>query len=161
MKGTFSPEFELEDTNIVTDDLNPYGRLSSGNLILHAKVFELPLREGKGGAISTNDEDNLFIGVTFHYRLLSERNEHLAALHLDWCMFGKELPEEDEIDQLCMILTSRGKPEVNLCHLDPVELMLGVLVLPTENEGEFVKVGLWYSEALGPGGRKPKYRVNI
>lgn len=167
LKGTFSSEFEVRDTNIVTDDLNPYGRLLSGHLTLHAEVCELPLREEKGKVIAKSNGDVNWFRADFQYRLLSERNERIAALHIDWRTFRAEVHEEDPIDQLWMILTSSGKPpEDDLRHRDPVELMLGVLVLPTENEDEFVKVGLWYSEALGPGGGKlwddiPRWSVTL
>lgn len=33
-------------------------------------------------------------------------------------------------------------------------VMFGLLVMPTRNAGEFVRVGLWYSVAKGLGGRR-------
>ncbi|RWA10239.1 hypothetical protein EKO27_g4884 [Xylaria grammica] len=85
-----SPEFELKGLSIVTNPLNPYGRVSSGALVLDAKLFQLPLYRGEG----------------------------------------------------------RDKLVTN------PEIMIGLILLPTINEGEYVKVGLWYSETRGLGGSK-------
>lgn len=78
LTGTFSPEFELTDTKIVTDKHNPYGRVSSGNLKLHAKVFKFPLGEGKGSVVDGGRQYS-----RFKYRLLSEGDEYIASLCLD------------------------------------------------------------------------------
>ncbi|KAI4860851.1 HET-domain-containing protein [Hypoxylon rubiginosum] len=160
----FSPEFELRGANIVSEAMNPYGRVLSGTLELDAKTFQLPLCRGEGRVIETPDSERRWLGVTFHYTLLSAKDEYIASLHLDWITLGgKNHPEDPlNLDQLCMVLISRSsldniyhhwKPSDDKHVTDP-EIMLGLLLQPTGEKDEFVKVGLWYSETRGLGGNK-------
>ncbi|KAI1121603.1 HET-domain-containing protein [Nemania abortiva] len=159
-----SPEFELRDANIVTEALNPYARVSSGTLELDAKLFQLPLYKGEGSVIEKPDSERRWLGVIFHYTLLSKEGEYVASLHLDWITLGQKKHPDDSLhfDQLWMVLTSRSSLNNIFNHFNPredknvtdPEIMLGLLLLPTGNKDEFAKVGLWYSETRGLGGSK-------
>ncbi|KAI1444028.1 HET-domain-containing protein [Annulohypoxylon stygium] len=158
-----SPEFELKDVNIVVEDLNPYGRVSSGTLDLLAKVFPFSLSEGRIHMIETPRSERRFLGVVFHNTLLSEKNEYIASLHLDWITLGqKQHPEDSLGDRFWMILISRSSlnniynhwyPSKDKRISDP-EIVCGLLLVQNNEKEEYQKVGLWYSETRGLGGRK-------
>lgn len=159
-----SPEFELKNANIVTEALNPFGRVLSGSLELDAKLFQFPLSRGQGKVIKTPDNEGRWLQINFHYTLLSENDEYIASLHLDWLTYGKEEFPDDPLDQLWMILISRStldplrnqwNPFKDKLVTDP-EIMVGLLLLPTTSgkENEFIKVGVWYSDTRGLGGSK-------
>ena len=159
-----SPEFELKEARIQTQALNPFGCIESGALELDAKIFQFPLSRGQGKVIKTPDRERRWLQINFHYTLLSEKDEYIASLHLDWLSYGKEEFPDDPLDQLWMILISRSSLNNIYGHWYPVkdenkhvedpEIMVGLLLLPTTNENEFIKVGLWYSETRGLGGSK-------
>ncbi|KAI1376827.1 HET-domain-containing protein [Hypoxylon crocopeplum] len=160
----FSPEFELRRADIVTEPMNPYGRVLSGTLELDAKIFQLPLSRGGGKVIEIPYPERRWLNVIFHYALLSAKDEYIASFHLDWITLGEKKRPEDSMDleQLWMVLISRSslnnihnhwKPSEDR-HVTNPEIMLGLLLQPTEKENEFVKVGLWYSETRELGGSK-------
>lgn len=160
----FSPEFELREADIVTEPLNPYGRVLSATLHLDAKTFQLPFHSGQAKVIETPGSERRWLGITFHYTLRSERDEYIASLHLDWITLGEKKHPEDplEVERLWMVLISRSSIDNIFNHWSPSEdkhvtnpeIMVGLLLLPTGRENEFVKVGLWYSETRGLGGSK-------
>lgn len=160
----FSPEFELRGANIVTEAMNPYGRVLSGTLELDAKIFQLLLSRGEGRVINTPASERRWLGVLFYYTSLSAKDEYIASFHLDWITLGeKKLPEDAlDLDQLCTVLISRSSLHNIFNHWNPSEdghvtnpeIMLGLLLQSTGKENEFVKVGLWYSETRGLGGSK-------
>ncbi|KAI0122304.1 HET-domain-containing protein [Daldinia grandis] len=158
----FSPEFELGDTIVVAENLNPYGRVSSATLELYTKAFQFPLSKGEGKIVKAPDSEWRWLQMNFHYTLVSEKDEYIASLHLDWLSYGTEGFPEDPMDQLWMVLISSSSIDKLFYHwsaaedkyvTDP-EMMIGLLVQPNRKEGEFIKVGLWYSETRGLGGRK-------
>ncbi|KAI0895550.1 HET-domain-containing protein [Annulohypoxylon nitens] len=158
-----SPEFELKDVNVVAEDLNPFGRVSSGSLDLLAKVFPFSLSEGKIHMVETPWPERRYLGLIFHYTLLSEKDEYIASLHLDWITLGEKKDPEDSLgDRFWMILISRSSldniyghwyPSTDKYVTDP-EIVCGLLVVQNQEKEEYLKVGLWYSETRGLGGRK-------
>ncbi|KAI2775240.1 hypothetical protein F4815DRAFT_487455 [Daldinia loculata] len=138
----FSPEFELGDAIVVTENLNPYGRVSRVTLKLYTKAFQFPLGKGEGKIIKAPNSELRWLQMNFQYSM--------------------EGVPEDPMDQLWMVFTSSSSIDKLFYHWSPAEdkyvtdpeMMIGLLVLPNGREGEFIKVGLWYSETRGLGGGK-------
>jgi hypothetical protein len=163
---SYTPEFELRNANVVTDRLNPYGRVFSAYLELNAKIYELPLgNDNRAYVTKAPDEEKYYLHpVPFQYLLRSDNGEYVAHVHFDWDFWGRlhddsEYPEAP-IDEMRMLLISSCKlndrvvrPPMNTLLVDP-EMMTGLLVMPTGNLQEFIRVGLWYSVTKGLGGRK-------
>ncbi|KAI1384254.1 HET-domain-containing protein [Hypoxylon trugodes] len=157
-----SPEFDLKSHNIAVEEFNSFGRVSSATLELYAKTFQFPLSKGEGKVIKVPDDERRWVGMNFHFQLLSDKDEYIASLRFDWQTLGKDTYLEDPIDKLWMVLISRStlkcaplswRPEDRENkYLTSPEIMIGLLLFPTEREDEFVKVGLWFSETRGEQG---------
>ncbi|KAI1377914.1 HET-domain-containing protein [Hypoxylon crocopeplum] len=158
----FTAEFELRKAEVTTHEENPYGRVYSGHLLLHAKMFQLPCQDdGRPHVTKAQSPEYIWLGIIFHYTLRSNENEYIAHFHLDWDFCGA-LNSEDypdgPVDRLWMVLISssnlNGSNMSSRPYLTDPEIMLGLLVLKADNEDGFRKVGLFYSENRHLGGRK-------
>ncbi|KAL7787866.1 HET domain-containing protein [Trichoderma ceciliae] len=156
---SFTSEFELRDTNVVTEKFNPYGRVFSGYLDLHAKLFKLPL--GSDGRALVKQGSMDWLGIIFHYLLQSDDGEYIAHLHLDWDNCGVlhtyGYPKGPIHEFWMTLISSTNLNSASMSSrpfLTDSEIVVGLLLLPTENEHEFTKLGVWYSENRGRGGRK-------
>ncbi|KAL6900446.1 HET domain-containing protein [Trichoderma evansii] len=167
-----TPEFELRAANVVTDKLNPYGRVFSAYLELNAKMYKMvPLgEEGEDSSSSSSsrpcinkvsEDEKLYWHIyPFHYVLYSKCGNYVATLNLDWDEQGflhdgygyLDAP----MDEMRMLLISSSDLSDRVMRQEYYDnrMMAGLLVMPTQNADEFVRVGLWYSLAKGLGGRK-------
>ncbi|KAI0880893.1 HET-domain-containing protein [Annulohypoxylon maeteangense] len=161
----FIKEFELRESEIITQEMNPYGRVYGGHLLLHAKTSRVPLGDDdKPNVLRVERGDSseyTWLGIIFPYGLRSKDGEYIAYLQFDWDMNGYKNTDrypDGPIDRLSMVLLSScGLNRVNMNsrkYLKDPEIMLGLLVMEADDGGGFEKVGLFYSENKGLGGRK-------
>ncbi|PTB35683.1 hypothetical protein M441DRAFT_152805 [Trichoderma asperellum CBS 433.97] len=170
----YTPEFELRAANVVTDKLNPYGRVFSACLEMSAKIYRMvPL--GVDGEDSSNrrrpcakeapEDERLHLHTyPFHYVLRSKQGDYVANLNFDWDVKGFRHDgygyPDAPLDEMRMLLISSSDLSDGDVHRDldkalsDQRMMVGLLVMPTRNVDEFVRVGLWYSVAKGLGGSK-------
>ncbi|VUC30106.1 unnamed protein product [Clonostachys rosea] len=158
----FGRECEWKDIQIDLDSANPFGSVKSGHILMSAKLLQL-LPPGSGRKLTqTENEETLYLGFAFHFNVKSNEEEYITHLRLDWLGYGCEGYPEGPLDEIWMVLLSSStfqleynswKPTENR-EVEHPECMLGLLVLPTKNDNEFTKVGLWCSESRGLGGRK-------
>ncbi|UKZ94412.1 uncharacterized protein TrAFT101_009284 [Trichoderma asperellum] len=170
----YTPEFELRAANVVTDKLNPYGRVFSACLEMSAKIYRMvPL--GVDGEDSSSrrrpcakeapEDERLHLHTyPFHYVLRSKQGDYVANLNFDWDVKGFRHDgygyPDAPLDEMRMLLISSSDLSDGDVHRDldkalsDQRMMVGLLVMPTRNVDEFVRVGLWYSVAKGLGGSK-------
>lgn len=170
----YTPEFELRAANVVTDKLNPYGRVFSACLEMSAKIYRMvPL--GGGGEDSSSrrrlcvkeapEDEKLHLHTyPFHYVLRSKQGDYVANLNFDWDIKGFRHDgygyPDAPLDEMRMLLISSSHLSDGDVHREldkdiaDQRMMVGLLVMPTRNADEFVRVGLWYSVAKGLGGSK-------
>ncbi|KAM0517684.1 hypothetical protein ACHAPE_004657 [Trichoderma viride] len=173
--GGQHPEFELRVANVVTDKLNRYGRVFSACLELDAKMCILvpPEEEREDSSIhkkrcrvkQASGEEKLYPGFSyFPYALRSEHDDYVASLHFDWDRegllhdgYGCPCAPVDEMRMLLIShfnLTDGYLRRVGIELLADQRVMAGLLVAPTRNAEEFVRVGMWCSLAKRLGGRR-------
>ncbi|PNP40023.1 hypothetical protein TGAMA5MH_07945 [Trichoderma gamsii] len=162
------PEFELRVANVVTDEFHPFGRVLSANLELSAKMYKLvpPEEEGENSSKKSHHiERASFMDMErldyyhFQYTLHSKYGGYVASLKFDWyeqrkLHDGYGFPYA-LIDKMRMLLISHFDISDGVLRLDSLadqKVMAGLLVVPTQNAEEFVRVGMWYSFAKGLGG---------
>ncbi|KAM0456562.1 hypothetical protein ACHAO4_003591 [Trichoderma viride] len=173
--GVQYPEFELLAANAVTDKLNRYGRVFSAYLELSAKMHILvPLgEEGDNSSIHkkrrhvkhASEKEKAHLGFSyFHYVLRSGNDDYVANLNFDWDWqgllhdgYGCPYAPTDEIRML--LISGFDLSDGQLSRdgnklLTDRRVMAGLLVMPAQKAGEFVRVGVWYSVAEGLGGRR-------
>ncbi|KAJ8521881.1 hypothetical protein ONZ45_g1418 [Pleurotus djamor] len=164
----YMPELEYLGHDVpIASFRNPFGRVKiGGRLQLDAKITKLPSLEFH--------RDVVWLGHIFPH-VLSSGGQYVAHLLFDWRHSSSVIPEneltgEDDVardgpvDQVSMILVASrfmndGEKHTRKDKLSQDELqqeiMLGLLVLPVDGEaGGYRRVGLFYSEATGLGGRK-------
>ncbi|RGP64483.1 heterokaryon incompatibility [Fusarium longipes] len=141
---------------------NIYGRVSAGYLLLDARFQNLAAIDSIGYELRSGSEaERIWLGVVFHYILQSQDGKYIAHVHLDWAFHGPDDVKgkpNGPVRDLCIMLTSSTKSDQRLwpgprSKEDP-EAMLGIVLLSTNDSGEFEKVGLWFSESRELGGRK-------
>lgn len=173
--GVQYPEFELLAANAVTDKLNRYGRVFSAYLELSAKMHILvPLgEEGDNSSIHkkrrhvkhASEKEKAHLGFSyFHYVLRSGNDDYVANLNFDWDWqgllhdgYGCPYAPTDEIRML--LISGFDLSDGQLSRdgnklLTDRRVMAGLLVMPAQKAGEFVRVGVWYSVAEGLGGMR-------
>lgn len=162
----FFPEYTLLNAEVVAaDKSNPYGRVSSACLELDAKLRRVPLRDdGKanivGATISNNSNWFSSMSPDLARALFSPSDEYIAHFQLDWNspLLGISGYPNGPIEQMWMVLTSSLKYKISLvsqpCELGPGEKCLGLLLLPTGNEREFIRVGTWFYDLEEKQGKK-------
>ncbi|APA08190.1 hypothetical protein SS1G_00112 [Sclerotinia sclerotiorum 1980 UF-70] len=163
-KAHFRLEFTLHGADISHDPLNPYGQVSEGRIFVSAKVFKLPVdKTGKARVNKAGEARVLAFILVFNYNLWSENGEYIAHLFLDWDSYSALHDDSDyprgPIDQLSMVLITSTSPNNPTMFrgrdtTDP-KIVLGILVRPVAGtEGDYERLGLWYSENKGLGGKK-------
>lgn len=170
----YTPEFQLRAANVVTDKLNPYGRVFSAYLELSAKIYKIMPLENKGADISSRrnlcvkeapEDEKLHLHTyPFHYVLRSQSGDYMANLNFDWDIKGFRHDgygyPDAPLDEMRMLLISSSNLSDGDVRRDldrpfaDERMMVGLLIMPTHNGGEFERVGLWYSVAKGLGGSK-------
>ncbi|KAI4863311.1 HET-domain-containing protein [Hypoxylon rubiginosum] len=154
----FTAEFQLREAEIAAHEINPYGHVDGGHLLLYTKVFQLSsLGDGK----ATFRSASMWMSVVFYYILQSDEKEYIAHICLDWDRHGRHNTSgypHGPVGRLSMVLISSSS--LNGAHMssrpyltDP-SITLGLLVLKTDGGDGFKKVGLFYSENRDQGGRK-------
>ncbi|KAK1241336.1 hypothetical protein MKX08_001310 [Trichoderma sp. CBMAI-0020] len=151
--GVFFPEYTLLHAEVVAaDKSNPYGRVTSAYLELDAKLFQVPLCDdgkAKFGDIWSVSTSSRFRSLSLHLErvLLSPSDEYIAHFQLDWESGRKASAyPKGPVEQMWMVLISSLKHQ----RLFPYETenYLGLLLLPTGNEREFIRAGVWCYEPL-------------
>ncbi|KAI1458601.1 HET-domain-containing protein [Annulohypoxylon moriforme] len=162
----FTKEYELLKSEIVTQEMNLFGRVYSGYLLLDAKQFRLPLNsDGRPNFSRVPKTEFMWLGVDFYCSLRSEDDEYIAYLHFDWDINGFKYSDrypdrypDAPMDRLSMVLLLSCRLHWKSMEWRPYlkdpEIMVGLLVMKTEGGDGFEKVGLFYSENKGLGGRK-------
>ena len=163
-KSVFIPECEWQDISIVHSSLNPFGSIASAHIRMSARAMQLFPPVAGRKLSRAPDEEVVYLGFGFYFTIKSGTGEYMADLHLDWLLLGCDRGKHPDgpIDELWMVLVASSTLEVRDSGWAPrggrqvtePERMLGLLVLPTGNADEFIKVGLWYSEGRELGGRK-------
>lgn len=153
--SAFFPEYRLLNAEVVVADrTNLYGRVSSACLELEAKLLRVPLGgDGKAKVVKNADTEKTytfgFLYLNTTHAFLSPSDEYVANFSLDWDSpsLGISDSANEPVEQMWMMLTSsiqHKKPLENQSRgFAPGENCLGLLLLPTENEREFIKVGIW------------------
>ncbi|KAI0544761.1 HET-domain-containing protein [Xylaria curta] len=151
-----SSELVLNNADILSDQANPYGRVSRGRLSIRGKVFKPPVCGGGRVGVSLNSLNTrvLYLGMSFIYILRSEKNEYIAHIHLDWDYHSRHNDEgfpRGPIDQLSLLLVSTTYPDhwprIRTFDLADQDVMLGILIRPVSGiENEYEKLGIWYAE---------------
>ncbi|KAK1847757.1 hypothetical protein CCHR01_09599 [Colletotrichum chrysophilum] len=126
-KTTYQPEFQLLDSHVTLDGLNPYGRVKDGFLLLSSKICAIP---------STRMRHNpVWWGFVFPYELLADDGTVLAHVRPDWLLHSVpsieisergELCDDGPIDQLYIVLLSskftdadwKDRNRDNICYQD-------------------------------------------
>ncbi|KAL7792541.1 hypothetical protein V8C37DRAFT_379832 [Trichoderma ceciliae] len=151
---TFVSEFQLQNVDITTNQLNPYGCVQGGHLQIHSKLFQLPPEEKDQHGMRKMNGNEQRLGKDFEI-LRSETNEYISHIHLDWMTRERQF---EHTKQLYMVLISSiNLTEGNMRyfkHVTDTKVMMGLLLLPTKNGNEFARAGVWYSESAGLGGSK-------
>lgn len=174
-RGSIGPDFELLRAETTVDGLNEYGRVSAGSLSLRARVRGLPPVTAAATSPPARRarlrRTSVYLGTTFPYELLSAEGRYVAHLLFDWRHPSAAAPRDPEtgeevedgpVDRLSMLLTSRrlyGEAGLRGRRVDGPEILLGLLVLPTGNPGEYTRAGLFFTEDRELGGRRSWDRV--
>lgn len=162
-----SSEFELQKAEILTEDFNPFGLVIQGRLHLRAKVVKLPIVTETGKPRVKSAKLVKWLGIFFRYSLWSEMEEYIAHLSLDWD--GRKVHDSGDknvrgpMDGLSMLLIARTSldqsgMEMSL-DITNQEVMLGLLVRPVGEDGDYERLGIWYTEDRDLGG--PKFWKDI
>ncbi|KAJ8064437.1 hypothetical protein OCU04_006776 [Sclerotinia nivalis] len=158
----FWPEFTLHGADISFNPLNPYGLVSEGRLSVSAKVFKLPVDKTGKARVNKSGRPK-FLGIVFNYNLWSENDEYIAHLFLDWdyhsALHDNGGYPRGPIDQMSMVLITRTSLDQHFMFRSydttDQEVVLGILVrLVAGTEGDYERLGMWYSENKGLGGKK-------
>lgn len=162
-RSTVVREFVLRDADVLSKQLNPHGEVLKARLAISGKLFKPP---GGGRPTITLSETwgKDLAGVGRLYSLWSEEGELIAELTPDWDRPPGRFQEDENdpggpIDQLLLLLISNASYDWGMrlqyhSMADP-RLMLGLLVRPCPGTADgYEKLGLWYSLAGGPGGKK-------
>ncbi|KAJ5702169.1 hypothetical protein N7488_009717 [Penicillium malachiteum] len=157
-----SSEFTLQKADIVTDDHNPFGSVSLGRLFLKAKVVKLPVVAVTGKPRVKRKPPHKFLMILFNYTLWSETDEYIAHLFLDWdaqaFRFDKDENAPGPFDEISMLLTTSTFLGQNyMFETDDIsnqDVLLGLLIRPTGENGDYERLGIWYTEDRDLGGPK-------
>jgi hypothetical protein len=161
----YTPEYRYLGNEVVASSSdNPFGRVRvGGKLLLDGKICKLPSLEIR--------RDPAFLGFIFPY-VLSSGDEYIAHLLFDWRHSSVLAPKDEAtgvediardgpVERVSMILIASRL--LNTAEMDDRrsrledgndEAMFGLLLLPTGTDGQYRRVGLFYSETRGLGGRK-------
>ena len=158
----FVPECEWRGISIAYNSVNPFGSITSAEIRANAKLLQLLPRQSGQKITGAGDAETLFLGFSFQFLAKSSDDEYIAHLHLDWLAYGCEGYPDGPLDKIWMALVTSSTFQLEYNSWKPTgdrevthpECMLGLLLLPTRNENEFTKVGLWCSESRELGGRK-------
>ncbi|PWY73546.1 HET-domain-containing protein [Aspergillus eucalypticola CBS 122712] len=143
---SISSEVTLQKADVKSEKFNPYGRVSQN-----------------GNPRVQNNGPRKFLGITFSYTLWSETDEYIANLHLDWDYNsggadadGNAQGPLAEMAMLLIASTSLDQHSIFPSYdITSQEVMLGILVRPVAGtEGDYERLGLWYTEDRGLGGTK-------
>ncbi|KAI1207499.1 HET-domain-containing protein [Annulohypoxylon truncatum] len=159
LRRSFTREFELRKSEIITQEGNSYGRVYGGYLLLHAKIHQHLLNGGVRPNISSPwVEDKFGFGHVLH----SNGNEYIAHLqfdHFDWsidgCKRGRYEYPDWPVDRLFMVLLSRCYSNSDPPFPPVVEGWFGILVIKADDEDGFERVGIFHSKEYSfLGGRE-------
>lgn len=123
-------------------------------LNLMQRLLRVPLRDdGKANIVPNLGRHNSYrlssLSLTPSNVFLSPSDEYVAHFQLDWYspFLGSSDNPNEPVEQMWMVLTSslqNKRPLANQSRgLGPGENCLGLLLLPTGSEREFIKVGVW------------------
>ncbi|KAJ5278845.1 hypothetical protein N7478_004217 [Penicillium angulare] len=146
----------LQHADIVTDKLNLYGCVSKARLVISAKAFKLPVDETGKARVTTEGLESLGMSKFLVYCLqkasTSPTYTWIGTTNLAF-MMRLDIPEARSVNYRW---TTLDQPfMLRSYNIDDQEVMLGILVRPVMGtEGEYERIGLWYSENKGLGGKK-------
>ncbi|ETS82105.1 hypothetical protein PFICI_07107 [Pestalotiopsis fici W106-1] len=155
VRTSFRPKFELLCGAVTVDGVNPYGRLTSGHLLLSTKICKIPSTRLRRVSV--------FFGFIFPYELLTDDGRRLAHVVFDWRQEYASAPKDPEteeeledgpIDCLSMVLVSSKATDAKAKigkdgDVTYQDLLIGLLVLPTGKPGEYKRAGLFFTEESG------------
>ncbi|CAG2009322.1 unnamed protein product [Fusarium graminearum] len=164
--GDENPKSELivRGSDVVTEEHNKFGRISKGRLLLTARKFKPTTR--RNGKIGIKHSDALWKFMNsrpFNYMLQSKNNEYMAKIRFDWdsqSSLNDDGYPRGPMNDISLILTASIFPGNDWMLksddlADDQELLLGIVVIPsTEEHGAYEKIGLFFTEDRGEGGRK-------
>ncbi|PCD24670.1 hypothetical protein AU210_013787 [Fusarium oxysporum f. sp. radicis-cucumerinum] len=156
-------ELVIRGTEVSSEKHNPYGRVSKGRLLLTAKTFKPPTQ--KNGQIRLKHSYKYweYMNVpSFNYMLRSKKKRFMAKILFDWdsyCAINDNGYPRGPMGDVSLLLTASifpgDAPMMKSRDLpDDQEMLLGIVVQPSPEEGAYEKLGLWYTEDRENGGRK-------
>ncbi|EWZ79841.1 hypothetical protein NW765_015106 [Fusarium oxysporum] len=156
-------ELVIRGTEVSSEKHNPYGRVSKGRLLLTAKTFKPPTQ--KNGQIRLKHSYKYweYMNVpSFNYMLRSKKKRFMAKILFDWdsyCAINDNGYPREPMGDVSLLLTASifpgDAPMMKSRDLpDDQEMLLGIVVQPSPEEGAYEKLGLWYTEDRENGGRK-------
>ncbi|RGP61095.1 hypothetical protein FLONG3_10650 [Fusarium longipes] len=157
-------ELIVRSSEIATEEHNKYGRISTGRLRLTARMFKPPTRRnGKIRIKHSYKYWKYMNSPSFSYMLWSKSNKYMAKIRFDWdshsCISDNAYPR-GPMNDIALVLTASIFPEDDPMLKsrdlpDDQEMLLGIVVIPSsQEEGAYEKVGVFFTEDRGKGGRK-------
>lgn len=151
---TFSPRFVLQNVDISTNELNPYGLVYSGYIQIHCKIFQVPLEAQDEPGMRIADGSEQRLGTDFEI-LLSEDTEYISHIRLDWMTHERQYKQTQPLYMALIASISLNEGNMRYFkHVTDPEVMMGLLLQSAGTVNEFMRAGVWYSEHTGLGGKK-------
>ncbi|KAJ5702661.1 HET-domain-containing protein [Penicillium malachiteum] len=154
----YNSHFTLLDANVTVPGLNPFGRPTSGHLKIFGKLHSVR-------GMKARPEKALLTCVfpwSFH-----SKGQYVANFKVDWGEAANhdDMPDDQLYDKMSMLLlssrdlnalemmtTNQGNPDFARPPETP-EIMIGILLLPSDKRSVYTRCGIWFSQRRGIGGR--------
>jgi hypothetical protein len=157
-------ELVVRGSDVVSEKHNKFGCISKGRLLLTARMFKPSTR--RNGKIRIKHSYNYWKYMnspSFSYILWSKSNKYMVKIRFDWdshsCLNDNGYPR-GPMNDISLVLTASifpgDDPMLRSRDLpDNQEMLLGIVVRPSpEEEGAYEKIGVFFTEDRGKGGRK-------